>query len=163
NNMTKQEAIALVSNLAVKAGLIEKPTAPVVVTPIGGAVTDIPSTPTGILNEAQEKLVVDGILAIPNMTRALWDKSVAHYEEAARGHMANGFIEKVSPPQGVKWLVNKDTMHNVGMPAMAGMEVKTENGTLYYRVFQVGVSFERDKSVRLTSDVNYRTEWQRLE
>ena len=28
NNMTKQEAIALVSNLAVKAGLIEKPTAP---------------------------------------------------------------------------------------------------------------------------------------
>ena len=79
NNMTKQEAIALVSNLAAKAGLIAKPTAPVVVTPIGGAVTDIPSTPTGILNEAQEKLVVDGILAIPNMTRALWDKSVAHY------------------------------------------------------------------------------------
>ena len=77
--------------------------------------------------------------------------------------MANGFIEKVSPPQGVKWLVNKDTMHNVGMPAMAGMEVKSENGTLYYRVVQVGVSFERDKSVRLTSDVNYRTEWQRLE
>ena len=31
NNMTKQEAIALVSNLAAKAGLIEKPTAPVVV------------------------------------------------------------------------------------------------------------------------------------
>ena len=33
NNMTKQEAIALVSNLAVKAGLIAKPTAPVVVAP----------------------------------------------------------------------------------------------------------------------------------
>lgn len=60
NNMTKQEAISLVSNLAGKAGLIAK--APVVVAPIGGAVTDIPSTPTGVLNEAQEKLVVDGML-----------------------------------------------------------------------------------------------------
>ena len=97
NNMTKQEAIALVSNLAVKAGLIEKPTAPVVVAPVGGAVTDIPSTPTGVLNEAQEKLVVDGILAIPNMTRTLWEKQVSQLSEASRGHAANRFVEKASP------------------------------------------------------------------
>lgn len=163
NNMTKQEAIALVSNLAVKAGLIEKPTAPTPpLTPVGGAVTDIPSTPTGILNEAQEKLVVDGILAIPNMTRALWDKQVAHYSDAQRGHAVNRFIEKATPPSGTKWLVNKDTVHNPGMQAMAGMEVKTDNGTLYYRVFQVGTSYENG-GVRLTTEVNYRTEWQRLE
>lgn len=155
NNMTKQEAIALVSNLASKAGLIAKPTAP---TPpvVNGAVTDIPSTPTGILNEAQYKLVR------PSFS-AEFEKGVAKYEEAARGHMANGFIEKVSPPDGVKWLVNKNTVHSVGYPCMAGIEVKTENGNLYYRVFNVGVSFERDKSVRLTTDVDYKTEWQRLE
>ncbi|SKB68597.1 S-layer homology domain-containing protein [Acetoanaerobium noterae] len=163
NNMTKQEAIALVSNLAAKAGLIEKPTAPTPpVAPIGGSVTDIPSTPTGVLNEAQEKLVVDGILAIPNMTRALWDKQVAVYEEAARGHMANRFVEKAVPPSGTKWLVNKDTVHEVGIPGIAGLEVKTDNGTLYYRVFQVGTSYENG-GVRLTTEVNYRTEWQRLE
>ena len=162
NNMTKQEAIALVSNLAAKAGLIEKPTAPVVVAPVGGAVTDIPSTPTGILNEAQEKLVVDGMKAIPGAKAGEWEKLVAHYEEAARGHMANRFVEKAVPPSGTKWLVNKDTVHEVGIPGIAGLEVKTDNGTLYYRVFQVGTSYENG-GVRLTTEVNYRTEWQRLE
>ena len=163
NNMTKQEAIALVSNLAAKAGLIEKPTAPVVVAPVGGAVTDIPSTPTGILNEAQEKLVVDAIKGIAGYKSGDWEKAVAHYSDAQRGFWVNAFTKSVTPPSGTKWLVNKDTMHNVGMPAMAGMEVKTDNGTLYYRVFQVGVSAESKESVRLTSEVNYRTEWQRLE
>ena len=162
NNMTKQEAIALVSNLAVKAGLIEKPTAPVVVAPVGGAVTDIPSTPTGILNEAQEKLVVDGMLTIDGMTKSIWDKQVARNGDAARGHMANRFVEKATPPSGTKWLVNKDTVHDPGITAVAGLEVKTENGTLYYRVFNVGTSYENG-GVRLTSEVNYRTEWQRLE
>lgn len=162
NNMTKQEAIALVSNLAAKAGLIEKPTAPVVVAPVGGAVTDIPSTPTGILNEAQEKLVVDGMLTIDGMTKSIWDKQVARNGDAARGHMANRFVEKATPPSGTKWLVNKDTVHDPGITAVAGLEVKTENGTLYYRVFNVGTSYENG-GVRLTSEVNYRTEWQRLE
>ena len=46
---------------------------------------------------------------------------------------------------------------------MAGMEVKSDNGTLYYRVFNVGTSYERDGSVRFITDVDYRTEWQRLE
>lgn len=162
NNMTKQEAIALVSNLAVKAGLIEKPTAPVVVAPVGGAVTDIPSTPIGVLNEAQEKLVVNGMLTIEGMTKSIWDKQVARNGDAARGHMANRFVEKATPPSGTKWLVNKDTVHDPGITAVAGLEVKTENGTLYYRVFNVGTSYENG-GVRLTSEVNYRTEWQRLE
>ncbi|WP_313568758.1 S-layer homology domain-containing protein [Acetoanaerobium noterae] len=162
NNMTKQEAIALVSNLAVKAGLIEKPTATVVVAPVGGAVTDIPSTPTGILNEAQEKLVVDGMKAIPGAKAGEWEKLVAHYSDAQRGYWVGAFTKSATPPSGTKWLVNKDTMHNVGMPAMAGMEVKTDNGTLYYRVFQVGTSYENG-GVTLTSEINYRTEWQRLE
>ena len=160
--MTKQEAIALVSNLAAKAGLIEKPTAP---TPpvVNGAVTDIPSTPTGILNEAQEKLVVDGMLTIDGVTAEHWTKSVANLEEASRGHMANAFIKTVTPPNGVKWLVNKDTVYDTGRLATAGMEVKTDNGTLYYRVFSVGTSAQPDKSIKLTTEVNYRTEWQRLE
>ena len=163
NNMTKQEAIALVSNLAVKAGLIEKPTAPVVVAPVGGAVTDIPSTPTGILNEAQEKLVVDGMLTIEGMTKAIWDKQVAVFSEAQRGYWVGAFTNSAVPPKGTKWLVNKDTVHNPGMQAIAGMEVKTENGTLYYRVFQIAVSYQSKESVELASAVNYRTEWQRLE
>ena len=163
NNMTKQEAIALVSNLASKAGLIAKPTAPVVVAPVGGAVTDIPSTPTGVLNEAQEKLVVDGIKGIVGYKSGDWEKAVAHYSDAVRGHWVNAFTKSATPPSGTKWLVNKDTMHNVGMPVMAGMEVKTDNGTLYYRVFQVAVSAESKESVELASEVNYRIEWQRLE
>ena len=115
NNMTKQEAIALVSNLAAKAGLIAKPAAPVVVAPVGGAVTDIPSTPTGVLNEAQEKLVVDGMLTIEGMTKAIWDKQVSRFSEASRGHAANRFVEKATPPAGTKWLVNKDTVHDPGI------------------------------------------------
>ncbi|MBP2028482.1 hypothetical protein J2Z35_002307 [Acetoanaerobium pronyense] len=162
NKMSKQEAIALVGNLATKAGLIAKPTAPVVVAPVGGSVTDIPSTPTGVLNDAQEKLVVDGMLSLPGATAENWKESVAYFGEAARGHMANRFVDKATPPTGTKWLVNKDTVHDPGIPAIAGMEVKTENGTLYYRVFQVGTSYENG-GVRLTSEVNYRTEWQRLE
>ena len=164
NNMTKQEAIALVSNLAAKAGLIEKPTAPTPpVAPVGGAVTDIPSTPTGVLNEAQEKLVVDAMKAIPGAKAGEWEKLVAKYSDAQRGYWVGAFISSATPPSGTKWLVSKDTMHNVGMPAMAGMEVKTDNGTLYYRVFQVGVSAESKESVELTTEVNYRTKWQRLE
>ena len=163
NNMTKQEAIALVSNLAAKAGLIEKPTAPVVVAPVGGAVTDIPSTPTGFLNEAQEKLVVDGMLTIGGMTKTEWSNQVSHYSDAQRGYVVGAFIKSATPPSGTKWLVNKDTVHDPGLPAVAGMEVKSENGALYYRVFNVGVSYESKESVRFTTEVNYRTEWQRLE
>ena len=156
NNMTKQEAIALVSNLAVKAGLIEKPTAPVVVAPVGGAVTDIPSTPTGILNEAQYKLVRHSFSSD-------FEEGVAKNGDAARGHMANRFVEKAVPPSGTKWLVNKNTVHDPAYPCIAGMEVKSDNGTLYYRVFNVGVSAESKESVRFITDVDYKTEWQRLE
>ena len=157
NNMTKQEAIALVSNLAVKAGLIEKPTAPTPpVAPVGGAVTDIPSTPTGILNEAQYKLVRPSFSAD-------FEKNVAKKSDVVRGHWVNNFINSVSPPDGTKWLVNKNTVHDPGYTCMAGMEVKLDNGTLYYRVFNVGVSAQPDKSVKLITDVDYKTEWQRLE
>ena len=163
NNMTKQEAIALVSNLAAKAGLIEKPTAPTPpVAPVGGAVTDIPSTPTGVLNEAQEKLVVDGMKALPNVKAGEWEKAVAKYSDAQRGYWVGAFTKSATPPSGTKWLVNKDTMYNIGYPCIAGMEVKTDNGTLYYRVFNVGTSYENG-GVRLTTDVDYKTEWQRLE
>lgn len=163
NNMSKQEAIALVGNLATKAGLIAKPTAPPVVAPVGGSVTDIPSTPTGVLNQAQYKLVVNGMLSIQGMTQAEWTRQVNHFSEAQRGHWVNAFTNTVKPPSGVKWLVNKDTVHHPGFSHVAGMEVKTENGVLYYRVFNVGVSAQQDKSVRLTTEVNYRTDWQRLE
>ncbi|WP_347451368.1 hypothetical protein [Acetoanaerobium noterae] len=133
------------------------------VAPVVGAVTDIPSTPTGILNEAQEKLVVNGMLTIEGMTQSEWSKQVAKQSETQRGYWVDAFTKSATPPSGTKWLVNKDTVHNPGFQHMAGMEVKTDNGTLYYRVFNVGVSFERDKSVRLTTHVTYRTEWQRLE
>lgn len=97
------------------------------------------------------------------MTKAIWDKQVAVFSEAQRGYWVGAFTNSAVPPKGTKWLVNKDTMHDPGIPAMAGMEVKSDNGTLYYRVFNVGVSYESKESVRLTSEVNYRTEWQRLE
>lgn len=57
---------------------------------------------------------------------------------------------------------NKDTVHNP-IPCIAGMEVKSDNGTLYYRVFNVGVSAESKESVGFITDVDYKTEWQRLE
>ena len=84
------------------------------------------------------------------------------FSEAQRGHAANRFVDKATPPAGTKWLVNKDTVHDPGFPHIAGMEVKTENGVHYYRVFNVGTSYENG-GVRLTTEVNYRTNWQRLE
>ena len=163
NNMTKQEAIALVSNLAAKAGLIEKPTAPTPPPVVNGAVTDIPSTPTGVLNEAQEKLVVDGMLTIDGVTADHWAKAVSKLPQKSRWYMADSFVRTVTPPKDVKWIVSEDTVYDAGLTHTAGMEVKSENGTMYYRVFGVGTSYQQDKSIKLTTTVEYVTDWQRLE
>lgn len=79
--------------------------------------------------------------------------------------MAHGkcFYKNCYTASRYKWLVSKDTIHDAGLTHVAGLEIKTENDSLFFRVFNVGINFNSDKSVRLTTDIGYRTDWQRLE
>ena len=62
------------------------------------------STPTGVLNPAQERLVVDGINKSISGTGVKFEDGVAKFEDAARWYMANAFIKTVTPLAGTSGL-----------------------------------------------------------
>lgn len=120
----------------------------------------IPSTPTGRLNDAQARYVVDKMNASVSSGTG-FEANVAKFTERQREFYVEDFIKDMKPPTGIQWLVSPETVHEPGIPCIAGLEIKTENGVKYQRVFNIPVNYENRKLIN-TAPFEYRTNWERI-
>ena len=127
-----------------------KPTTPVDVT-----------TPTGKLSDAQSKYVVDKMNASVSSGTG-FEANVAKLTDKQREIYVESFIRDFKPPTGIQWLVSKETMHYPGMSCIAGLEIKTENGVKYQRVFNTKVNFNDGNKLYSSSDFEYRSNWEKI-
>ena len=128
-----------------------KPTTPVDVT-----------TPTGKLNDVQSKYVVDKMNASVAGSGFRFEDGVAKLTDKQREIYVESFIRDFKPPTGIQWLVSKETMHYPGMSCIAGLEIKTENGVKYQRVFNTKVNFNDSNKLYSSSDFEYRSNWEKI-
>ena len=127
-----------------------KPTTPVDVT-----------TPTGKLSDAQSKYVVDKMNASVAGSGFRFEDGVAKFSDKQREAYVNAFIKDFNPPAGIQWLVSTKTVHEPGIPCIAGLEIKTENGIKYQRVFNIPVNI-KNGILYNTADFEYRTNWEKV-
>ena len=121
-----------------------KPTTPVDVT-----------TPTGKLSDAQ-------VAFVKTQFSTNFDNNVAKFSDKQRGYYVENFIKDIKPPTGIQWLVSKETVHDSGIPCMAGLEIKTSNGVKYQRIFNVAVNYNNNNNMYFTTEMEYRTNWERV-
>ena len=128
-----------------------KPTTPVDVT-----------TPTGKLSDVQSKYVVDKMNASVAGSCFRFEDGVAKFSDKQREYFVQDFIKDMKPPTGIQWLVSTKTVHDPGIPCIAGLEIKTENGIKYQRVFNIPVNYDDNDKLYNTADFEYRTNWERV-
>lgn len=121
-----------------------KPTTPVDVT-----------TTTGKLNDAQ-------VAFVKTQFSTNFDNNVAKWNLAQREGYVRDFIKDMAPPTGIQWLVSTETVHDSGIPCIAGLEIKIENGIKYQRVFNIPVNYDNNDKLYNTADFEYRTNWEKV-
>ena len=121
-----------------------KPTTPVDVT-----------TPTGKLSDTH-------VAFVKTKFSINFDNNVAKLTDKQREVYVNAFVKDFNPPIGIQWLVSKETIHYPGMSCIAGLEIKTENGVKYQRVFNTKVNFNDNNKLYISSDFEYRSNWEKV-
>ena len=121
-----------------------KPTTPVDVT-----------TPTGKLSDTQ-------VAFVKTQFSTNFDNNVAKLTDKPREIYVESFIRDFKPPTGIQWLISKETIHYPGMSCIAGLEIKTENGVKYQRVFNTKVNFNDSNKLYSSSDFEYRSNWEKI-
>jgi len=129
-----------------------------------GLVVEVPSTPIsqdGILTDAQSKYVADKINLSVAGSGFKFEDGVNKLTEKQRERTVKDFLRDISFSDNTELLVSKDTIHDPGFVHAAGLEIKTENGIKYQRVFNVGISYNNGK-IELTTPVGYRSNWEKV-